>query len=179
FLPRPPRVVGAGLRRGAAAPGRRRVLRRRRPGAGGPRGRRAPAAGCGHAVGAGRTPDGGTAGRAGGLRRLRGARVRLTPESLILEVFAMKVSAEWIDERVLIPDLLQAAPQVRPVLDRYGLRGCGGPKGPVESLGYFAKAHDVPLPILLDELRGAAARPPARAGRRRSVRHPEPGSTNH
>ena len=35
-----------------------------------------------------------------------------------------------IDERVMIPELLRAAPEVRPVLDRYGLRGCGGPEGP-------------------------------------------------
>ena len=38
----------------------------------------------------------------------------------------------------MIPDLLKAAPQVRPVLDRYGLRGCGGPLGPMESLAFFA-----------------------------------------
>jgi hypothetical protein len=62
-------------------------------------------------------------------------------------------TSEWINAKVLIPDLLQAAPQTRPVLDRYGLRGCGGPLGPVESLEFFAKAHDVPLPRLLEELR--------------------------
>jgi hypothetical protein len=56
----------------------------------------------------------------------------------------------------MIPDLLRAAPQVRPVLDRYGLRGCGGPLGPVESLGSFAQAHEVPLAALLEELRAAA-----------------------
>src|SRR5262245_16489561 len=50
------------------------------------------------------------------------------------------------NEQMLIPDLLKAAPQARVVLDRYGLRGCGGPLGPVETLGFFAKAHDVPLP---------------------------------
>jgi hypothetical protein len=60
----------------------------------------------------------------------------------------------------MIPDLLRAAPQVRPVLDRYGLRGCGGPLGPVESLGSFAQAHEVPLPALLEELREAAEGPP-------------------
>jgi hypothetical protein len=61
---------------------------------------------------------------------------------------------------VLIPDLLRAAPQVRGVLDRYGLRGCGGAEGPHETLGFFAKAHDVPLPRLLEELRAAADLPP-------------------
>jgi hypothetical protein len=68
-----------------------------------------------------------------------------------------------LDEKVLIPDLLKSAPQARLVLDRYGLRGCGGPLGPVETLGFFAKAHDVPLPRLLGELRQACeeSHPPA------------------
>src|SRR6516225_4508253 len=68
----------------------------------------------------------------------------------------MKATAEWINGQVMIPDLLRAVPAARPVLDRYGLRGCGGESGPVESLGFFARAHDVPLAQLLDELRVAA-----------------------
>jgi hypothetical protein len=73
----------------------------------------------------------------------------------------MQATTEWLTGRVLIPDLLRAAPQVRPVLDRYGLRGCGGPQGPAESLEFFARAHEVPLAALLEELRaaGAAAAP--------------------
>jgi ABC-type amino acid transport system permease subunit len=67
----------------------------------------------------------------------------------------MSAGLASFDEKVLIPDLLKKAPQARAVLDRYGLRGCGGPLGPVETLGFFAKAHDVPLPRLLDELRHA------------------------
>jgi hypothetical protein len=54
--------------------------------------------------------------------------------------------------QVMIPDLLRADPQARAVLDRYGLRGCGGPDGPHESLEFFARAHDVPVDRLLDEL---------------------------
>src|SRR5262245_10392370 len=73
----------------------------------------------------------------------------------------MKASAVWLDDKVLIPDLLRTAPQVRPVLDHYGLRGCGGPLGPVESLGFFAKAHDVPLDRLLGELRDSLEHPEA------------------
>src|SRR5215212_10058609 len=64
-------------------------------------------------------------------------------------------SPERIDETVMIPDLLRVAPQVRPVLDRYGLRGCGGELGPMETLAFFAGAHDVPLPRLLEELQSA------------------------
>src|SRR6185437_11279568 len=80
-----------------------------------------------------------------------------------MEFPGMCCTMEWIDGRMQIPDLLRAAPQVRPVLDRYGLRGCGGPLGPAESLEFFAKAHEVPLLKLLDELRTAsrqAAEPP-------------------
>lgn len=73
----------------------------------------------------------------------------------------MNATREWFDGQKLIPDLLRTVPQVRPVLDRYGLRGCGGPLGPVETLEFFARAHDVPLPRLLDELRQAAATPPS------------------
>lgn len=69
----------------------------------------------------------------------------------------MGATAGGLDGKVLIPDLLRRLPQARPVLDRYGLRGCGGRLGPYESLAFFAKAHDVPLPRLLEEI-GAAAR---------------------
>jgi hypothetical protein len=57
----------------------------------------------------------------------------------------------------LIPELLRASPHCRPVLDRYGLRGCGGPLGPYETLEFFARAHDVPLDRLLEELGQALA----------------------
>src|SRR5262245_49295526 len=60
-----------------------------------------------------------------------------------------------ISGQTLIPDLLKDSPQARPVLDRYGLRGCGGPTGPRETLAFFASAHDVPLRRLLGELRTA------------------------
>jgi hypothetical protein len=70
-----------------------------------------------------------------------------------------------VEERIvataLIPDVLRAFPQSRGVLDRYGLHGCGGASGPAESLAFFARAHDVPLPALLDELRTAAGSLPA------------------
>ncbi len=67
--------------------------------------------------------------------------------------------ADHLTADTMIPDLLRAAPQARPVLDRYGLRGCGGRLGPEESLGFFARAHDVPLGRLLEELREATRQP--------------------
>jgi hypothetical protein len=77
----------------------------------------------------------------------------------------MTAAATWVDEATQIPDLLRMAPQARPVLDRYGLRGCGGPLGPAESLGFFARAHDVPLERLLQEIRdGVSGRPEPPAG---------------
>src|SRR5208337_4742533 len=71
----------------------------------------------------------------------------------------MSQPLDWINEKVLIPDLLRTVPAVRPVLDRYGLHGCGGELGPVESLAFFAKAHDVPIGQLLEEIRQAAIQP--------------------
>jgi hypothetical protein len=76
-------------------------------------------------------------------------------------MIAMNASANWVNESVQIPDLLRRAPEVRPVLDRYGLRGCGGEWGPAESLGFFARAHDVPVNLLLSELRERLAGGPA------------------
>lgn len=73
----------------------------------------------------------------------------------------MSQPTHWIQEEVLIPDLIRRAPAARAVLDRYGLRGCGGPEGPVETLGFFSRAHDVPLPALFDELRTAVEVPAA------------------
>ncbi|HVK16166.1 MAG TPA: DUF1858 domain-containing protein [Fimbriiglobus sp.] len=78
------------------------------------------------------------------------------------------VSTASLSDGVMIPDLLRAEPRARAVLDKYGLRGCGGPSGPHESLGYFARAHGVPPGQLLDELRATLAAPPGRPA-------PEPG----
>ena len=71
----------------------------------------------------------------------------------------MSGAIEQIDGQTQIPDLLRDWPQTRAVLDHYGLRGCGGVNGPVETLDFFARAHDAPLSGLLQELRQAAAGP--------------------
>src|SRR5262245_13362828 len=67
----------------------------------------------------------------------------------------MSQASKWIDGQIRIPELLRRTPQARPVLDRYGLHGCGGAEGPAETLEFFARAHDVPLPRLLDDLHQA------------------------
>lgn len=58
----------------------------------------------------------------------------------------------------MIPDLLRVHPEARAVLDRYGLRGCGGRLGPFETLGFFARAHGVEQERLLRELAEAVGR---------------------
>jgi hypothetical protein len=59
----------------------------------------------------------------------------------------------------MLPDVLRQYPFLRPVFDRYGLRGCGGPLGPVETIGYFSRAHGVDPQRLLGELNAAVADP--------------------
>lgn len=60
-----------------------------------------------------------------------------------------------ISPDLLVPELLAEHPQARAVLDRYGLRGCGGRLGPDESIRFFARAHGVDEARLLAELEQA------------------------
>lgn len=53
---------------------------------------------------------------------------------------------------MLLPDVIRRFPAARQVFDKYGLKGCGGPAGPNESVAWFARAHDVPLETLLGDL---------------------------
>jgi len=69
----------------------------------------------------------------------------------------MVVTRIWPDADTLIPELLTKAPQARVILDRYGLQGCGGPLGPEESVGFFARAHEIPIEKLLAEVRECVA----------------------
>ena len=64
---------------------------------------------------------------------------------------------------LLLPDLIAAHPEARMVLDRYGLRGCGGPLGPHETIRFFARAHGIDEARLLDELDRAIAAPGPRS----------------
>lgn len=66
-----------------------------------------------------------------------------------------KEKANNVTATMMIPDLLQVYPQVRPVLDRYGLHGCGGPHGPAETVEYFARAHGVDTELLVVEINQA------------------------
>ncbi len=64
----------------------------------------------------------------------------------------------------MIPEIVKEFPSCRVVFDRYGLRGCGGPEGPREPVGWFARLHGVPLDDLLRELNEAATQEEEGAG---------------
>jgi hypothetical protein len=64
-----------------------------------------------------------------------------------------------LSPELMLPDLLAAHPQTRAVFDRYGLKGCGGRLGPVESISFFARSHGVDETRLLAELRLAIDHP--------------------
>ena len=55
-----------------------------------------------------------------------------------------------------LPDVVARYPSTRAVFDRYGLQGCGGPLGPFEQVGWFARLHGVAIDKLLVELNEAA-----------------------
>lgn len=58
-----------------------------------------------------------------------------------------------------VRNVLQAHPGTRAVFEEYGLAGCGGAAGPDEPIELFARAHGVPLPELMRDLRAAVGRP--------------------
>ncbi len=60
---------------------------------------------------------------------------------------------------MFLPEIVARYPSTRAVLDRYGLHGCGGPQGPREQLGWFARLHGVETEKLLRELNEAAVQP--------------------
>jgi len=64
-------------------------------------------------------------------------------------------NTEAIQPDVLLPDLFRKYPGVRAVFDRWGLRGCGGPEGPQETLESFIRIHGVPREAFFAELRQA------------------------
>lgn len=64
-----------------------------------------------------------------------------------------------ITEDLYLPDVIKRFPSTRAVLDRYGLKGCGGSQGPAEAISWFARLHGVPLDQVLRELNDAAQNP--------------------
>jgi hypothetical protein len=71
------------------------------------------------------------------------------------------LSIDPITGEMFLPDVVERFPSTRAVLDRYGLKGCGGPQGPAEPISWFARLHGVPLDRLLRELNETAKHPDA------------------
>jgi uncharacterized protein involved in response to NO len=74
-----------------------------------------------------------------------------------------KSKPDAITADTFLPEIVTRYPATRAVLDRYGLRGCGGPQGPRESVSWFARLHGVLVDQLLCELNEAATRPASEA----------------
>jgi NnrS protein len=58
-----------------------------------------------------------------------------------------------------IAELLERFPSARRVFDRHGLEGCGGERGPRETLEFFARVHQVEAEELLREIRAEISQP--------------------
>jgi hypothetical protein len=58
-----------------------------------------------------------------------------------------------------IAEILERYPAARQVFDRHGLHGCGGEKGPAETLEFFARVHEADVDMLLAEIQTEIAKP--------------------
>jgi hypothetical protein len=61
-----------------------------------------------------------------------------------------------IDPGMSVRDVIAAHPATLEVFVRHGLMGCGGARGPIEPIGWFAQVHEVDPDALLAELKEAA-----------------------
>jgi uncharacterized protein involved in response to NO len=77
-------------------------------------------------------------------------------QEVLAALEAVGASGVAIHPDMTVREVIEAYPATIPVFDRHGLIGCGGAKGPIEPLGWFAQVHEVDLEALLDELRRAA-----------------------
>jgi len=60
-----------------------------------------------------------------------------------------------------VAEIVRICPSARKIFDRHGLHGCGGERGPAESLDFFARVHEVDLAALLEDLNAEMNKPPA------------------
>lgn len=63
----------------------------------------------------------------------------------------------FVTAGTLLPEMVARFPSTRTVLDRYGLKGWGDALVPYETVTWFARVHNIPLPELLRELNEAAS----------------------
>lgn len=64
-----------------------------------------------------------------------------------------------ISQHDSVADVLERCPSARRIFDAKGLHGCGGARGPAESLEFFATVHEVDLDELLRELNAELKNP--------------------
>src|SRR5262245_6783387 len=83
-----------------------------------------------------------------------GVRIFQPPPKAIIKEKSVKIAAE-----MFLPEVISRYPSTRAVFDRYGLKGCGGPQGPSETISWFARLHGVELDQLLSDLNDAAKLP--------------------
>src|SRR3990172_2320177 len=60
-----------------------------------------------------------------------------------------------------VREVMTRYPGAERIFNKHGLTGCGGPQGPVEPIGWFARAHEVDPDALLGELNEFIATPDA------------------
>ena len=64
-----------------------------------------------------------------------------------------------ITKTTSVAEVVKACPTARRVFDKHGLKGCGGAKGPTESLAFFAAVHQVDVETLVQELNAEMRNP--------------------
>jgi hypothetical protein len=68
-----------------------------------------------------------------------------------------------INGNTSVTEVVRTCPNARHIFDRHGLKGCGGERGPSESLSFFAAVHQVNVDELVreinDEMRNPSAHP--------------------
>jgi len=66
------------------------------------------------------------------------------------------VQDDPITATTTVREVMTRYPQAEAIFNRHGLTGCGGPRGPIEPIGFFATVHHVDPEVLLRELNEAA-----------------------
>ena len=66
-----------------------------------------------------------------------------------------------INGNTSVREVVRTCPDARRILDRHGLRGCGGDNGPNESLSFFATVHQVSVDELVREINDEMRNPSA------------------
>ncbi|MDO8532994.1 MAG: DUF1858 domain-containing protein [Dehalococcoidia bacterium] len=77
------------------------------------------------------------------------------------------MTTERVTGETSVREALRRYPEAERIFERHGLGGCGGPRGPLEPIAFFARVHKVEPNVLLRELNEFVAeaegrpRPPA------------------